>query len=72
VLRQAPVAVQERLIAAIGALSAADRRALARSLGNVAGLVAPKGVPHPPMLFEDGLTRAGRTTKARRPRPSRR
>ena len=68
VLRQAPVAVQERLIAAICALSAADRRALARSLANVAGLVAPKGAPHPPMLFEDGVAKGGPATKARRPR----
>jgi hypothetical protein len=50
----APVAVQEHLIAAIAALPAADRRALARSLSAVARLVAPAGAaPHPPMFFED-------------------
>ena len=38
----APVAVQERLIAAIAALPAADRRALARSLGAVARRVTPR------------------------------
>jgi len=60
VLRSAPVAVQERLIAAIAALPATERGALARALGEVARLVAPKGAaPHPPMLFEDGV--AGRT-----------
>jgi DNA-binding MarR family transcriptional regulator len=55
VLRRAPVpAVQERLIAAIGALPAAERRVLARSLREVARLVAPKGAArHPPMFFED-------------------
>jgi DNA-binding MarR family transcriptional regulator len=54
VLRSAPAVVQERLIAAISALRAADRRALARSLAVVARLVDPKGDTHPPMLFEDG------------------
>jgi len=61
VLGRAPVAVQEHLIAAISALPAADRRALARSLGFVARLVAPHGVgPHPPMFFEDRTGRSGR------------
>jgi DNA-binding MarR family transcriptional regulator len=53
--RRAPVVVQERLITAIAALPAAERRTLARVLGVVARLVTPKGAaPHPPMLFEDG------------------
>ena len=60
VLRGAPAVVQERLIAAISALPTADRRALARSLGDVARLVDPKGAAHPPMLFEDELSRARR------------
>jgi len=52
-LGRAPVAVQEHLIGAIAALSAADRRALARSLSAVARSVAPQGAaPHPPMFFE--------------------
>lgn len=54
VLRRAPVAVQEHLIAAISALPAADRRALARSLRAVARLVVPDGAAaHPPMFFEE-------------------
>jgi DNA-binding MarR family transcriptional regulator len=60
VLRRAPAVVQERLIAAIAALPAADRRALARSLGEVARLVDQEGAAHPPMLFEDGLSGARR------------
>ena len=52
-LRRTPVAVQRQLIAAIAALPAADRRALARSLGSVARRVAPDAAgPHPPMFFE--------------------
>jgi DNA-binding MarR family transcriptional regulator len=55
-LRRAPVAVQERLIGAIAALTAADRRALTRSLGQVARLVVPKSAElHPPMFFEDRI-----------------
>jgi DNA-binding MarR family transcriptional regulator len=53
VMRRAPVAVQERLIAAIGELAPGDRRTLARLLSVVAQSIAPKGVPHPPMFFED-------------------
>ena len=54
VLDRAPVAVQERLIAAISALSKDDRRVLARSLTEVARLVAPdRAAAHPPMFFED-------------------
>lgn len=52
-LDRAPVAVQGDLIAAIAALPAADRRALARSLSAVARAVAPDdAAPHPPMFFE--------------------
>jgi DNA-binding MarR family transcriptional regulator len=62
VLRRAPVAVQERLIAAIARLTPADRRALARALTEVAGSVAPKHPDaHPPMFFE-----AGRRARRRR------
>jgi DNA-binding MarR family transcriptional regulator len=69
VLRQAPVAVQEGLIAAIAALPSAERRNLARSLDTIARAVAPAsaGAP-PPMFFE---TRgATPTAQARRKRPS--
>jgi DNA-binding MarR family transcriptional regulator len=56
-LGRAPIAVQEHLIAAIVALPAADRRALARSLSAVARLVAPAGgAAHPPMFFEDHVS----------------
>jgi DNA-binding MarR family transcriptional regulator len=52
-LRRTPVAVQAQLIAAIAALPAADRRALARALARVARRVAPEAAgPHPPMFFE--------------------
>jgi len=54
-LRNAPVAVQDRLIAALAALPGADQRALARSLATVARSVAPVALPHPPMFFEDGV-----------------
>jgi len=63
-LGRAPVAVQEHLIAAIASLPAADRRALARSLGTVARLVAPAGAaPHPPMFFEDDVSGGRRTRR---------
>ena len=67
-LRRAPAAVQQRLIDAISALSAADRRALAGSLSKVASLVAPDQAA-PPMFFEDEPRSASR---ARRPRTSKR
>jgi DNA-binding MarR family transcriptional regulator len=61
VLRSVPVVVQERLIAAISALPAAERCRFARTLADVARLVTPKGAaPHPPMLFEDGFSAGGR------------
>ena len=67
VLRRVPVVVQERLIAAIAALPAVERRRFARTLGDVARLVTPKGAAqHPPMLFEDAIRPAGR--KANRSR----
>jgi DNA-binding MarR family transcriptional regulator len=64
-LRRSPVAVQEHLIAAISALPAADRRALARSLGAVARLVAPHGAaPHPPMFFEGRAGGSGKSSQS--------
>ncbi len=68
VLGRAPVAVQEHLIAAIAALPAAERRALARSLGTIARGVAPRGAPHPPMFFEDGGRDGGRNPRRATPR----
>jgi DNA-binding MarR family transcriptional regulator len=62
-LRRAPAAVQERLIAAIASLSATERRALGRSLVRIAEAVAP-GEPPPPMFFEEGPSRS----RARRAR----
>jgi len=54
VLRRAPAAVQEQLIAAIASLPAADRRALASTLGKIAQSVMPAGATrHPPMFFEE-------------------
>jgi DNA-binding MarR family transcriptional regulator len=53
-LRSAPVAVQEQLIAAIAGLTPGDRRVLSRALTRVARAVAPAGArPHPPMFFEE-------------------
>jgi DNA-binding MarR family transcriptional regulator len=53
VLKHAPAAVQEQLIAAVAGLRASDRRVLARSLGEIARLIAPGDhAPHPPMFFE--------------------
>jgi MarR family transcriptional regulator, lower aerobic nicotinate degradation pathway regulator len=67
VLRRGPVIVQERLIAAISALPAAERRRFARALGDVARMVTPKdAAPHPPMLFEDGIRGGGRNTSSSR------
>jgi DNA-binding MarR family transcriptional regulator len=61
VLKRAPVAVQERLIAAIAGLPPGDRRVLSRALTHVARSVAPKGArPHPPMFFEDASAGRGR------------
>jgi DNA-binding MarR family transcriptional regulator len=56
-LHRTPPAVQERLIEAIAALPAADRRALARALRRVAMRVAPDALAHPPMLFEGKVER---------------
>jgi DNA-binding MarR family transcriptional regulator len=66
-LRRAPTAVQERLIAAISALPAADRRALSRLLGSVARMVAPDpDAAHPPMLFEETPARGRRRSRRER------
>lgn len=68
-LRRSPEPVQERLIAGIASLSAADRRALAEALAAIADtLSAERGAP--PMLFEDGRhgangRAAGRVSGAR-------
>ena len=52
-LRDAPAAVQDRLIEALRALPPAQRRALASSLTALAESVSPKdAVRHPPMFFE--------------------
>jgi DNA-binding MarR family transcriptional regulator len=53
-LGRAPVAVQEDLIAAIASLRAADRRVLARSLGDIARRITyNNGSARPPMFFEE-------------------
>ena len=64
VLRRAPIAVPDRLIAALRALPAAERRILARSLDIVARSVAPGVVSHPPMFFEDGVRQRRRAPGA--------
>jgi DNA-binding MarR family transcriptional regulator len=70
-IRRAPEPLQERLIGAIGALPAADRRILAKALGEVARRVAPEGAAPPPMLFEEDAGKRlakVRTPGARAPR----
>lgn len=53
-LHRSPAAVQERLIAAVAALRATERRELSTLLNAVARVVAPSDVATPPaMLFED-------------------
>jgi DNA-binding MarR family transcriptional regulator len=69
-LRRAPAAVQERLIAALASLSAAERRALAGSLVHIADIVAP-GQPAPPMFFEDRPPAASGVSRARAVSPRR-
>jgi len=67
VLRRAPGAIQERLIAAISALPVADRRALANSLGKVAQSVMPRpATTHPPMFFEERVKSDGRNISSGR------
>ena len=68
-LKRAPAAVQERLIVAIAALPADERRQFAASLVQVARVMMPEGArtPHPPMLFEDSpRARAARPRKRQR------
>ena len=67
-LRRAPVAVQEQLVAAIAALPAADRRALARTLGRVAVVLSPDAATADvPMLFEETLRGRNPAAAAKRP-----
>jgi DNA-binding MarR family transcriptional regulator len=70
VLRSAPVAVQERLIAAVAALPASERRGVARSLEKIAAAIAPETAAHPPMFFEDKPS-TSRGRSVRRPRAAR-
>jgi DNA-binding MarR family transcriptional regulator len=60
-LSRAPAAVQADLIAAIASLGPSDRRALARSLGQIAGrLASGADSARPPMFFEDKSGRRAR------------
>src|SRR5262245_18996434 len=56
-LDRAPVAVPERLIAAIGALPAADRGVVARSLVQLAQEVGAKAKEHAPQVLGEGTCR---------------
>jgi DNA-binding MarR family transcriptional regulator len=69
VLRRSPQPAQERLIAGIASLKAADRRVLVEALTTMARTLTPTTAP-PPMLFEEG--RDGATWPAARPRRGRR
>jgi len=66
-LRRSPEAMQERLIAGIAALPAADRRALATMLAAIADTIAVRGAA-PPMLFEDGRNGKGGVSRKSRVR----
>jgi DNA-binding MarR family transcriptional regulator len=67
VLRRAPSAVPERLIAAIAALPSTDRRTLAKGLGRIATAVAPGNGSHPPMFLEGRTSRSvSRTSRSPR------
>jgi DNA-binding MarR family transcriptional regulator len=67
VLQRTPAAVQDRLIEAITALPASERRALAGALEKVAWAVAPEVARrHPPMFFENESRVTGRRVKRRK------
>lgn len=67
ILRQAPVVVQQRLVGAIASLRRAERKTLARLLGEIAACIAPAGATrHPPMLFEEQTRARGASRAARR------
>jgi DNA-binding MarR family transcriptional regulator len=71
-LQRAPEAMQQRLIASVAALPAADRRALARSLRAIAVTIAPATLAaHPPMLFEEAQGPQRRQNTQRKPRTQR-
>jgi DNA-binding MarR family transcriptional regulator len=70
VLERAPAATQERLIGAVAALPARERRALAEALERIAHAIAPEQGGHAPMFFESAATprRGGRMRDPRVPR----
>lgn len=65
-LERAPAAAQDRVIAAVGALSSSQQRALA---GALESLVRALGVDDraPPMLFDDEAPRRRRRKRANKP-----
>jgi MarR family transcriptional regulator, lower aerobic nicotinate degradation pathway regulator len=65
-LRRSPEPAQDRLIAGIAALSAAERQALVHALTSIADTLCTRGGP-PPMIFEE-RKRLRRATPARAPR----
>jgi MarR family transcriptional regulator, lower aerobic nicotinate degradation pathway regulator len=65
-LRRSPEPVQDRLIAGIATLSAADRQTLVSALTSIADTVSKRGGP-PPMIFEE-RKRPRTATRARAPR----
>jgi MarR family transcriptional regulator, lower aerobic nicotinate degradation pathway regulator len=56
VLGRAPAATQERLIGAVAALPASERRALAGALERIAHAIAPEQGGHAPMFFESAAS----------------
>jgi len=66
-LRRAPAAAQDRLVAGLQALSARERASLTASLGKLARAVQLDAGP-PSMFFEDGKAEATPTARPRRPR----
>jgi DNA-binding MarR family transcriptional regulator len=62
VLRRSPEPIQEKFIAGIAALPAADRRMFAVALSGVAKWMSDSG-GHPPMFFEEGRRRTRSTAR---------
>ena len=67
VLRRAPAAPQERLIAALRSMSVAERQLLSSALSRFVAAIGLDGGP-PPMMFEDDASAAPRSRPGRRRR----
>ena len=68
-LRKSPEPVQERLIAGIATLPAAERRALVAALGTIADTLSVRDGA-PPMLFEETRSNGAAKRRTKIPSPS--